>query len=400
MDGAFGRSALRDIFESCRGRRPWLPGQANEVCSELPRVLQRGGSNVWFPIVRSALSIPPWSDGVLQLLNKHWKVLRVVPDEAVRATLNGMGIHDDTHYTLDDLEWAVQERKRREDGDEDLSESTLRAEEFEELVRGRPESSPHDEFVCEPTADVSDFSSRWFSSVMLVKRLLEVRALQSFARILPPGASDPPEYQAALAVDPPRWLPAVDVKGEGVFLQLDETALSAWEQRSDVQRRTGRIADQYRRRFVERGATPDREVTPRLVLTHTLAHVLIGEWALDSGYPAASLRERLFVSDEHAGMLLYTATSDSAGSLGGVLAQAEPDRLEASLRDALERAAWCSSDPLCVEADAQGVDSLNLAACHACVLLPEVSCEEMNSLLDRALLIGTPEDPSLGFFGE
>ena len=95
-------------------------------------------------------------------------------------------------------------------------------------------------------------------------------------------------------------------------------------------------------------------------MTHTLAHVLIGEWALDSGYPAAALRERLYVSDDHAGMLLYTATSDSAGSLGGVLAQAAPDRLEASLREALERASWCSSDPICIEAEAHGVDSLNL----------------------------------------
>jgi hypothetical protein len=99
-----------------------------------------------------------------------------------------------------------------------------------------------------------------------------------------------------------------------------------------------------------------------------------------------------------AGLLVYTATSDSAGSLGGVIAQADPGRLEVTIQEALERVSWCSADPLCSESEAAGVDSLNLAACHACVLLPEVSCEEMNVLLDRGLLTGTPGNPSLGLF--
>jgi hypothetical protein len=100
------------------------------------------------------------------------------------------------------------------------------------------------------------------------------------------------------------------------------------------------------------------------------------------------------------GLLVYTATSDAAGSLGGVVALAEQGRLASALSEAIRRAAWCSSDPLCIEADAAGVDALNLAACHACVLLPETSCEEGNMLLDRALLVGTPGNPKLGFFAD
>ena len=69
------------------------------------------------------------------------------------------------------------------------------------------------------------------------------------------------------------------------------------------------------------------------MLIHSLAHAVIDQWALDSGYPASSLRERLYVDDDMAGFLIYTATSDSAGSLGGVVAEAEPDRLEASFRE-------------------------------------------------------------------
>ena len=116
------------------------------------------------------------------------------------------------------------------------------------------------------------------------------------------------------------------------------------------------------------------------------------------GVAAGSLRERLYVSEDMCGLLLYTATSDSAGSLGGVVVQGEGDLLETALTEALKRSAWCSSDPLCIESDAAGTDALNLAACHACALLPEVSCEELNSLLDRGMLVGTPEVPELGFF--
>jgi hypothetical protein len=133
-------------------------------------------------------------------------------------------------------------------------------------------------------------------------------------------------------------------------------------------------------------------------MVHTLAHAIINEWSLDSGYPTASLRERLYVSNEMSGVLIYTATSDSAGSLGGIVAQVESGNLAISIRTAIERISWCSADPLCVESDASGTDNLNRAACHSCVLLPETSCEEFNTLLDRALLTGTPDHPDLGFF--
>jgi hypothetical protein len=141
-------------------------------------------------------------------------------------------------------------------------------------------------------------------------------------------------------------------------------------------------------------------ITPRLVLVHTFAHALVDQFALDAGYPAASLRERLYVGDDMTGLLVYTASTDSAGSLGGLVAQGEPETLQQAFMAAVARASWCSADPICVETEAQGADGLNLAACHACVLLPETSCEEMNVLLDRALLVGTPQDPTLGFFSQ
>jgi len=99
-----------------------------------------------------------------------------------------------------------------------------------------------------------------------------------------------------------------------------------------------------------------------------------------------------------AGVLIYTAAGDSEGSMGGLVRMGEPGILEYTLARALERAQWCSSDPVCIESKGQGPDSCNLAACHSCSLLPETSCEEQNRLLDRGVVIGTLEEPDSGFF--
>jgi hypothetical protein len=151
----------------------------------------------------------------------------------------------------------------------------------------------------------------------------------------------------------------------------------------------------------ERNRVP-RHLTPAQLLIHSFSHLLIRQLSFECGYDSSSLRERLYVSDaaEHpmCGLLIYTASGDSEGTLGGLVRQGEPGRLDATIRAALANAAICSSDPLCIESEGQGTHSLNRAACHACALLPETSCEEGNLLLDRAVVIGTPDQPDLGFF--
>jgi hypothetical protein len=195
----------------------------------------------------------------------------------------------------------------------------------------------------------------------------------------------------------------MEVHGEGVFIRLDEKQVDDWAARAaGVAARVDRLRANHDRVLRERAAdpadAPPSPATPRMVLLHTLAHALINEWSLHAGYPAGALRERLYADPTMAGFLIYTATSDSAGSLGGVVAQGEPARLAEALRSALRRASWCSADPLCMETRSSGSGGTNGAACHACVMLPETSCEHNNILLDRALLVGTPEEPSLGFF--
>ncbi|MFD3623666.1 DrmB family protein [Streptomyces sp. NPDC058698] len=411
MEGSFRRNALKDLGLTCRGSRPWLGTSAPAEGCGLPlRTVQRGSSAVWQPVLKSALSIPPWSDGRADPLAEHWDTLRGMLGN--RAGIEGalrIIFKGEIPIPLDEV-MALLDAEREEDPDGDTAPTfdhryrALRNKEYERLCQGNDESeqSLDEQFVCEsPSGDQRLLEPLGITGPMLVKKLREVRALKAFTR-LTDADSTIDSKEMPLSDKPLRWLPAMEVRGEGVFLRLDEKRLNAWERTAAVAARGERMRAAHQRVLEKRADDPGRVVlspaTPRMVLLHTLAHVLINEWSLESGYPAASLRERLYAADDMAGVLVYTATSDSAGSLGGLVAQGEPEPLDRTIRSSVRRAEWCSSDPLCMETEASGAGGVNLAACHACLMLPETSCEHNNILLDRALLVGTPEDPSVGFF--
>ncbi|MFJ5559676.1 DrmB family protein [Streptomyces sp. NPDC093250] len=410
MEGSFRRNALKDLGLKCRGHRPWLGTSAPEQECGLPlRTLQRGSSSVWQPVLKSALSIPPWSNRREDPLAGHWEKLRKYETrEAVEIYLDAVFTEGAWPLSLDQV-MTLLAAEREEDPAEGESAAfdhryrALRNKEYERLCSGNDESehSRDEQFICEtPLGDQSVLDPLGVTGPMLVKKLREVRALKAFTRLVD-AESTTDAKEMPLSDKPLRWLPAMEVRGEGVFLRLDEERLGTWEKSIAVAARVERMRTAHQRVLDQRADDPSRAVpspaTPRMVLLHTLAHVLITEWSLEAGYPAASLRERLYAADDMAGVLIYTATSDSAGSLGGLVAQGEPDLLDGTVRSAVRRAEWCSSDPLCMETEVSATGT-NLAACHACVMLPETSCEHNNVLLDRALLIGTPHDPSVGFF--
>jgi hypothetical protein len=193
------------------------------------------------------------------------------------------------------------------------------------------------------------------------------------------------------------------VRGEGIFLDFHREALKSWEDRPEVLARAADIQLSARAAGY-RGARADIDsITPRLLLVHSFAHALMKQLSLDCGYSAASLRERIYVGAgdwDMAGVLIYTASPDSDGTLGGLARQGQPDALAGAIIGAIASMAWCSSDPLCIEGRSSLSHQLNKAACHACLLASETSCEEFNYMLDRASLVGTTTNRSVGFFSE
>ncbi len=383
---------------NCRGRRPWT-GLAAEGCDRPPRLVQRGATNLYFPIARSSLLIPPFDSELEDRLSAYWPLVMTVDSREpfVRSLVDSGVVGVPTQVSVDEFIRAVcvyADLRGEASGDD------LRRGEWgkicTELSHGSRDFEVRRERVPERLAGLID-------TVVRVPRLRELRALTGFTRIVPPPAEDdgPPARRCDVLRSPQRWLPAVEVRGEGVFLSLDRSALESWELRDDVQGRTRTIDDawrlEYRQRF-ETDQSPPRSVTARQLLIHAFAHVVMRQLALECGYSTASLRERLYFGDFGAGVLIYTATSDADGTLGGLERQGRAERIAATVRDAIRAARWCSSDPLCIEGRMVTRGDCSIACCHACLHAPETSCEEFNRFLDRALLVGTPDAPELGFF--
>ena len=221
--------------------------------------------------------------------------------------------------------------------------------------------------------------------LVAVKRLKEIAVLTGFRRM---GGSTvvPPDLSGESA-----WLPALAMRGEGLFFTLQEAMLQAWEAaEAPLVRRTQRMLRLLADRSVHH-LISGSDVNPRFVLLHTLAHLLIRRLEAEAGYPAASLNERIYCSSGDApmaGILVYIAVPDELGSLGGLFELAEPRQFLRILLAALESASWCSLDPICSEHEGQGPGRLNRAACQGCALVPDTSCLYGNVLLDRTFLKG------------
>ncbi len=420
MAGAFSEEALDNVNVSCGGLRPWLGDMTpkSTKCGNSLRVLQRGASNVYFAHVASSIYLPLWAEstsrGVVELVEDTdiWQNLS-------RALVNGRidlerckgicefnpkckGIDPEelceaAQRRLDDLEQVT-----KADGQ---TEEKYRQAEYEAMTTARGADQTELYIVPRDRAEYGPPVQDYFENIMLVRKLRETRAFYGFSRYLPNEKRKFEEYIEDLRLDNTiNWLPAIKVRGEGIFLKPDEKRLATWEQKPDVIERFDRLRNEYNRVREGRGQSK-RPFSPKFVLIHTMAHLLINQLCFECGYGSASLRERIYCDEEDrsypmSGVLIYTASGDSEGTLGGLVRQGEQGRLERVLIRALRTALWCSSDPTCVESSGQGPDSCNLAACHACALLPETSCEEGNRLLDRVLVVGSPQKPELGFFND
>lgn len=393
---------------TCRGMRPWLGRNSNEDCALPSRLLIRTASNAYFPQVVSVLSLPDRGTAVETAVRELWDDLQIVDDSGDLATLKKkpkitakLGPFSD-HEILA----AIREAKSGKVGERPVKQVELDA------LLAAPEGFG-DDVPVDPDFHARRLPDRaWrrsarsddIAAVIQLHRLREILALVGFTRFEAVTPDINGEYEtdvqrAQIALEP-QWFPAVENRGEGVFVQLRAEAVTRWLVRPAVKQRLDDLTAGHQRWMNDRKSQRAFPGGP-YVLLHTLSHLLIQSLSMRCGYPASSIRERIYADAEGArfGILLYTGSPDAEGTLGGLVQEAR--HLEDHLADALRMSALCSNDPICAQhAPGQSMEErwLHGAACHGCALVAETSCEMRNDYLDRALVVPVLGFPDAAFF--
>lgn len=442
MADAFGSEAARSL-PGCRGRHPHLFNYREE-CGLPLRTLVLGASNTWFPISLSVLSMPDPGGAVRAAVEAMWDSVKLATSRDVLTivlqalesshSLGPLGdvCQPSAGIGMEEV-WQEVERRRKalaaSATDSGRSSKKKKAQNDQPLDLKGPEWSflknverlTEANFSCRTEPVPPEYAGQ-LEKVLLLDRLRQVNALVGFTRVEPPEDAAAGEAGEGVTIAPlsasrPTWVPAVEVHGEGIFLQFSESVLQAWERRPAVQQRAASLHNAHTtwRKKMKRPKPAEKWPGARFVLLHTLAHLLIREFSLECGYSMASIRERIYATspadppnsgsaepkEPMAGILLYTAEADSDGTLGGLVEMGRTEKLGRLLKGALRRAATCSSDPLCSEHQPGSEQDLTVhgAACHACAFAPETSCEAANRYLDRALVVPVFNgDPTMAFF--
>ena len=408
---------VEPIPEKCFGKQPWEyfneeEQAARPVCNKSLSGYQRGGSLLYSPTIVSALDIPideaQANNEIRQRIqakaNEHELFYMVKENPNPTSIENFAKALQRTEFQDIEIEIIVQcvnlalEEHNQNDGEENINfdpeveidEELILEPEWQVLMG--PAQKLDKRFWSEPyDLNVSDLEekniavSKMIDHVSLIKRLREVRVLKSFTRFYKSkeiAVCNSSEEGVHLP-----WLPALEVIGEGIFINFNKDILNEWEEKN-FDYLESRLKDMIIRRDNSNYARlpiPD----PSFVMLHTLAHLLIRQLCFDSGYQASALRERIYYKKGvMSGFLIYTADSDSEGAMGGLVKQGEANNLMSAINSSLRSARWCSNDPVCINAGGQGLEGLNKGACHSCALISTTSCTFLNTLLDRELLIG------------
>jgi hypothetical protein len=427
--GGVGRDKLP---QTCRGRHPHL-NAFDPKCDARPALIMMGASNLWFAFTQSIIVLPRDDSEATEALADRLrvelgveKVKKYATDPDIIRDLAEAKHIDIAGVSDDDLSAAVADVVAPPESEEQRDKKRASWDPVELLVPEWRYLQKPELFPAQPNTSGlmvtekqrgTDLHHR-ISCVVAINRMKKVNAFLGFTRLDQfDRISDVTGRLVKLTRNArPTWLPATEDRGEGMFLQLDLAAVQEWETAIYATHLWAAHREAHRRNFWNRfsetagGVDPDSRLpAPRYWLLHTLSHVLIREMAMSCGYGAASLTERIYgwptstQRDGAAGLLICTTASDSEGTLGGLVALAEPNRLAGLMKSALRHAARCSSDPVCaMRTPSAPEDFLHGAACHCCCFASETSCEKANRFLDRRLLLTLPSadtETVPGFFG-
>lgn len=415
-----GRSMAEAIGEhakdmpQCRGHHPHL--NSFEDCTKQMKTVTLGASNTWFSLTLGALSIPSANNKLTELVEQNWtsfdEIASLADAEVVIKFLKKRNeLTDLTQYSPEKVWEAIQAKAGKQEPDDEEA-LDLKTPEWNVLQSANTDLN-NDNWQIRRTKPPVGYEE-YFEKTVLVEKLREVKALIGFTRVDSPEVLEGEiDIDAVANVRLSRsrlpWLPATEVRGEGIFIQFREDAIERWlnsGEKSLLQLRN----DDYRAHIkwceARKYSNPvERYNGLRFMLIHSFSHALMRQLALECGYSSASIRERVYSrppshpKGSMAGVLIYTATSDSEGTLGGLVNLGDPDLMGQYIRQALEDLKVCTTDPLCSE-HAAGKDELSMhwAACHTCLFSPETSCEASNNNLDRSVLVPTFNESERAFF--
>ncbi len=421
LGGITNENALSKIGYKCKGQKPWLGTlESDSTCEDNLQVVLKGASNVHYSKLVSSIYIPDENENI----EKAKQIVARITIDKLKQKYD----LDPDHYTH--LKVFIEDRDEVSEGKisadfllnyvlELLTENTEPyaveqvdvAYRFHEYKKFIGSNVNHIELITKQITDFTNYVDRDvlisnFDSIVLLEKMRETIAFTGFTRLNPENNLSQNERIAMLSDSNVDWLPANVVHGEGLFFQFKYDKIQQWIQSTEKYDSFSRVIRNYNK--YQTDLNPDyidRELDPVFLMIHTFAHLLIKRLCYNCGYGSSSLKERIYFSKHEStqmyGVLIYTAGSDSEGSLGGLVNQGREHFLSKNINEALEDAVWCSADPVCMEvglSNGQGPGSVNGAACHNCAIVSETSCEEFNLLLDRSAVIGTLENPEIGFF--
>ena len=404
---------------SCSGKRIWNHQETPSPCNSNLRATLRSSSNIYYAVLESSIFVPENFDSLPEELIKIFNsaVIRTKVD-----TLNQIGhtitpdIIRDTSYKKElkkfSDEQILRAIKNMIDANSLSNSANIPKEENqndfkfpEYLLFQKNNDSDDSRTIVLDKTNYKEIVSNFFDKITLVKTLKKTEVLCGFNRILPNGSISKRELSELMWAERPEyqdsWLPAVNHKGEGIFLQFKEDMIKEFENREVVLERVRNF-----KKIIQREWEASR-MNPRYIFLHTFAHLLINTLIYECGYGAAALQERIYSSNDEknpmAGILIYTSSGNKEATMGGLVRMGQPDYLERVIEKCIENSKWCSVDPVCMEVGevaGQGPYSSNLASCHNCSLVPETSCEFFNSYLDRGFVTGNIKNDNLGFFSK